>query len=98
MRASIGTALLLGLLVACAVQNPDTNAQVFPKNPELDRSKPVPSKEEIIKSWQNRQDTIKTFRFAWTERQTHPKGWLSNPRFAQREWSNTPGLHKDRNS
>lgn len=71
-------------------------AQVFPRNPELDRSKPVPAKDEIIKAWQKRQDAIRTFRFAWTEQQTHPKGWLPNPRYPQREWSNIPGLLKDR--
>ena len=75
----------------------DLLAQVFPKNPPLDRSKPVPSKDEVIEAWQKRQDAIKTFRFAWTEQQTHPKGWLPNPRFTQREWSDIPALFKDRN-
>lgn len=75
----------------------DLLAQVFPKNPELDRSKPVPAKTEVVKAWQKRQDAIKTFRFAWTEQQTHPKGWLPNPRFPQRERSDIPALFKDRN-
>jgi hypothetical protein len=64
---------------------------------ELDRSKPVPAKSEVIKAWQKRQDLIKTFRFAWTEQQTHPKGWVPNPRYPEREWLNIPGLLVDRN-
>ena len=47
---------------------------------ERDRSRPVPTKAETIAAWQKRQGTINTFRFAWTEQQTHPRGWLSNPR------------------
>jgi hypothetical protein len=84
------------IALAILVSRTDLFAQVFRKNPQLDRSKPVPSKDEIVKVWQKRQDAIKTFRFAWTEQQTHPKGWLSNPRFPQREWSNIPGLSIDR--
>lgn len=67
------------------------------KKPPLDQSKPVPAKADVIKAWQKRQDAIKTFRFAWTEQQLHPKGWIPNPRFPQREWLNIPGLLKDRN-
>jgi hypothetical protein len=64
--------------------------------PEVDLSKPVPAKSDVIKAWQKRQDLIKTFRFLWTEQQTHPKGWLPNPRFPQREWLNISGLLIDR--
>jgi len=64
--------------------------------PQLDRSKPVPARSEAIKAWQKRQDQINTFRFAWTEQQTHPRGWLPNPRYPEREWSNIPGLFIDR--
>ena len=64
--------------------------------PQLDRSKPVPAKAEVVKAWQKRQDLIKTFRFAWTEQQAHPKGWLPNPRYPEREWLNIPGLLIDR--
>lgn len=84
--------VLLGILLPRC----DLFAQVFPKNLELDRSKPVPAKAEVVKAWQKRQDAIKSFRFAWTEQQTHPRGWLSNPRFPQREWSDIPGLFTDR--
>lgn len=63
----------------------------------VDRSKPVPAKSEIIAAWQQRQTAINTFRFAWTEQQTHPKGWLSNPRYPERERSAIPGLLVDRN-
>ena len=62
----------------------------------VDRSKPVPPKSEIIAAWQKRQSAINTFRFAWTEQQTHPKGWLSNPRYPERERSAIPGLLIDR--
>lgn len=65
--------------------------------PQLDSSKPVPAKSEVLKAWQKRQDAIKTFQFTWTEQQTHPKGWLPNPRYPQREWLNIPGLLIDRN-
>ncbi|MDT4898531.1 MAG: hypothetical protein QOH25_3608 [Acidobacteriota bacterium] len=64
--------------------------------PQLDRSKPVPAKSEVLKAWQKRQDAVKTFRFAWTEQQTHPKGWLPNPRYPEREWLAIPALYFDR--
>lgn len=64
--------------------------------PQLDRSQPVPARSEVIKAWQKRQDLIKTFRFAWTEQQTHPRGWLPNPRYPEREWLNIPDLLIDR--
>ena len=63
---------------------------------QRDRSRPVPAKSEIIAAWQKRQSAINTFRFAWTEEQTHPKGWLSNPRYPERERSAIPGLLIDR--
>lgn len=62
----------------------------------LDRSKPVPPKADTVKAWQKRQDAIKSFRFVWIEQQTHPKGWLSNPRFPERERSSIPALLYDR--
>lgn len=62
----------------------------------LDRTRPVPAKSEILAAWQRRQASINTFRFAWTEEQTHPRGWLSNPRYPERERSALPGLHVDR--
>jgi hypothetical protein len=65
--------------------------------PQVDLSKPVPTKSDVIKAWQKRQDSVKTFRFVWTEQQTHPKGWLPNPRYPQHEWLNIPGLLVDRN-
>ena len=64
--------------------------------PQLDRSRPVPAKSEIIAAWQKRQSAINSFRFAWTEEQTHPTGWLSNPRYPERERSAIPGLLIDR--
>lgn len=64
--------------------------------PELDRSKPVPPKSEVVKAWQKRQDAVRTLRFVWTEQQTHPRGWIPNPRVLQREWLAIPGLFVDR--
>jgi hypothetical protein len=66
------------------------------RRPQIDRTKPAPTKAEIIQAWQRRQDAIKTFQFSWTETQTHPRGWLPNPRYAQRERSAIPGLLIDR--
>lgn len=57
-------------------------AQAELGKPELDRSKPVPSKSEVIAAWRKRQDAIRTFRFDWSEQQTHVRGWIPNPRFA----------------
>ena len=74
----------------------DLLAQVFPRNPQLDRSRPVPSMEQVVGVWRQRQDTIKSFRFSWSEQQVHPQGWLPNPRYPQREWLEIPGLFKDR--
>src|SRR5947207_1268521 len=62
----------------------------------IDPSKPVPAKSEIIQAWQKRQEGIKTFRFVWTEQQTHPKGWLPNPRYPERERLAIPQLLIDR--
>lgn len=63
---------------------------------QVDRSRPVPQKSEIIAAWQRRQAVINTFRFAWTEELVHPRGWLSNPRHAERERSSVPALIIDR--
>ena len=64
---------------------------------QIDRSRPVPTKSEIIRAWQRRQDAIRSFDFTWTESQNHAKGWLPNPRYPQREWLAIAGLWKDRN-
>jgi hypothetical protein len=81
----------LAIATALAITEQDEEGRL-PK----DRSKPVPSKAEVANAWQKRQDLFKTARFAWTEQQTHPKGWLPNPRFPEREWLNIPGLLIDR--
>jgi hypothetical protein len=64
--------------------------------PQLDRSKPVPAKADVIAAWRQRQDAIRTFQFAWTEEQSHPAGWLPNPRNPERERSAVPALRTDR--
>jgi hypothetical protein len=61
-----------------------------------DLSRPVPAKSEIIAAWQKRQSSINSFRFAWTEEQIHPRGWLSNPRYPERERAAIPRLLIDR--
>ena len=91
--ATVG--VFAGVLVLLQLRY-DLLAQVFPKNPPLDRSRPVPSMDEVTRAWQRRQEAIKSFRFAWTEQQTHTPGWLPNPRYPQREWLEIPGLFKDR--
>ena len=63
---------------------------------QLDQSKPVPPKAEVVKAWQKRQDTIKTARFVWTEQQNRPIGWLPNPRFPERDRLAIPTLLIDR--
>jgi hypothetical protein len=64
--------------------------------PRLDLSRPVPSKSEVLRAWQARQDAIHSFRFAWTEDRCFAKGWLPNPRHPERERLDVPGLRVDR--
>ncbi|HYS69175.1 MAG TPA: hypothetical protein VEM14_02970 [Gemmatimonadaceae bacterium] len=78
--------------VVLAQQGPAERLQLG----QRDLSRPVPAKSDVIAAWQKRQAAITTFRFAWTEEQTHPKGWLSNPRYPERERSAIPGLLIDR--
>jgi hypothetical protein len=85
-------ALAFPTAAALGQQGPAARLQLGQRDP----SKPVPAKSEIIAAWQKRQGAINTFRFAWTEEQTHPKGWLSNPRYPERERSAIPGLLIDR--
>jgi hypothetical protein len=80
------------MAAAVGQQGPAARLQLGQRDP----SKPVPAKAEIIAAWQKRQGAINAFRFAWTEEQTHPKGWLSNPRYPERERSAIPGLLIDR--
>ena len=62
----------------------------------LDRSKPVPAKDEVLRAWHKRQDAVRSFRFAWTEVQCHPRGWMANPRYPERERLSIPALLRDR--
>ncbi len=78
--------------VVLAQQGPAERLQLG----QRDLSRPVPAKSDVIAAWQKRQAAITMFRFAWTEEQTHPKGWLSNPRYPERERSAIPGLLIDR--
>ena len=63
---------------------------------ELDRSRPVPEKSEALTAWRARQRAVGSFRFEWTERQVHPSGWLSNPRYPEPERLSTPALNVER--
>ena len=92
IRFAVIGALAFPTALALAQQSESARLQLGPR----DRSKPVPAKSEIIAAWQKRQAAVNTFRFAWTEEQTHPKGWLSNPRYPERERSAIPGLLIDR--
>jgi hypothetical protein len=92
IRQAAICALAFPTAVALAQQGPAERLQLG----QRDRSRPVPAKSEIIAAWQKRQGAINTFHFAWTEEQTHPKGWLSNPRYPERERSAIPGLLTDR--
>lgn len=85
-------ALVFPASVALAQEGPAERLQLGRRDP----SRPVPAKSEVIAAWQKRQGAINTFRFVWTEEQTHPKGWLSNPRYPERERSAIPGLLIDR--
>ena len=103
-RAKAVLLLSVALIAGCASQSTsapslsdaDPIEQAEPGKLQLDPSKPVPPKADVIAAWRKRQDMIKSFRFVWTEQQTHPKGWLSNPRFPERERSSIPGLIIDR--
>ena len=92
IRSAAIIALAFPGSVPLAQQGPAERLQLG----QRDHSRPVPAKSEIIAAWQKRQGAINTFRFAWTEEQTHPKGWLSNPRYPERERSAIPGLLIDR--
>ena len=92
IRYAFVGAMALPLALAQPQQGPAARLQLG----ERDRSRPVPAKSEVIAVWQKRQGAINSFRFAWTEQQTHPKGWLSNPRYPERERSAIPGLLIDR--
>ena len=63
---------------------------------QIDRSKPVPAKSDVLDAWRRRQASITSFRFAWTEQQTYPAGWIPNPRFAEIERLSIPSLRVDR--
>ena len=92
IRSAAIIALAFPPAVTLAQQGPAERLQLG----QRDHSRPVPAKSEIIAAWQKRQGAINTFRFAWTEEQTHPRGWLSNPRYPERERSAIPGLLIDR--
>jgi hypothetical protein len=82
---------LIVLLAAAQVGAQDDVGPV-----RLDRTRPVPAKSEVLAAWRKRQDAIHTFRFEWTERQTHARGWLPNPRYPEREWLSIANLLRDR--
>src|SRR5687767_9522970 len=64
--------------------------------PRIDRSKSVPAKPAIVAAWRQRQDAVKTFRFAWTEEQVHVAGWMPNWRLSERDRLSLPRLLTDK--
>jgi len=95
-RTRISVAAIIALAFHTAIAFAQEGGSARMQLGARDRSKPVPTKAETIAAWQKRQGIINTFRFAWTERQTHPRGWLSNPRYPERERSAIPGILIDR--
>src|SRR5690242_15412194 len=72
-------------------------AQCVPGSvPQLDRSRPVPAKADVLAAWQSRQSAIHSFRFDWSEEQIQPRGWLANPRYAERERLAAPSFEERR--
>ncbi|HKQ58353.1 MAG TPA: hypothetical protein VJY35_10850 [Candidatus Eisenbacteria bacterium] len=94
--AALWARRLVMSLVACFLTAAPLIAQDDTRPVVVDRSKPVPTRADVIAAWQKRQDAIRTFRFEWTEEQVHPRGWVPNPRFPEREWLNIPNLLRDR--
>ena len=89
---------LIGVL-ACpallAAQRHEGRLCVPGSRAQRDSVKRVPSKSEILAAWQRRESAIRAFQFSWTEEQTHPRGWIANPRYAERERLAAPTV-KDR--
>ena len=84
------------LIVVCLVLSRTVvAAQCVPgSQPQLDRSRPVPPKADVLATWRRRQSAIQSFRFAWSEDQTQPRGWVPNPRYVERERLTTPGIEE----
>ncbi|HYS97678.1 MAG TPA: hypothetical protein VEM94_04705 [Candidatus Dormibacteraeota bacterium] len=88
--------MMLALTVLAAAGLLASQDRDRPGQLRRDPSKPVPSKAETVAAWQKRQSEISSFSFVWTEEQTYPTGWLSNPRYPERERSAIPALFVDR--
>jgi hypothetical protein len=86
------------MLLACLLSSPAMLApQCVPgSRAQLDRSRPVPAKADLLAAWQRRQSAIHSFRFDWTEEQMQPRGWIANPRYAERERLAAPSLEDRR--
>jgi len=85
------------VVLAFSVSALTVQAQARPREPqELDRSRPVPRKSEVLDVWQRRQATIHSFSADWVETQAYPTGWVANPRYPERERLALPSLRRDR--
>jgi hypothetical protein len=86
------------VILACLLFSRVTlDAQCVPgSHVELDRTRPVPAKTDVLDAWQRRQSAIHSFHFAWTELQTQPRGWIANPRYVERERLAAPSLENRR--
>jgi hypothetical protein len=62
----------------------------------VDRSRPVPSKADVVAAWRRRQQNIRSFHFSWTEAQCHRSGWIPNSRHPERERLAIPAQRIDR--
>jgi hypothetical protein len=86
------------MIVACLLFSPGLlAAQCVAGSPvQLDRSRPVPAKADVLAAWRRRQSAIHSFRFEWTEEQTQPRGWIANPRYIERERLAAPSFEDRR--
>lgn len=86
------------MILACLLFAPAIlTAQCVPgSHPQLDQSKPVPPKADVLAAWQRRQSAIHSFRFEWTEEQTQLRGWVANPRYPERERLAAPSFEDRR--
>lgn len=98
---SVTTLSVLGLL-SCLAATAGLAGPAFPLmqaelgTPRIDRSKPVPTKPAIVAAWRRRQESVKSFRFAWTEEQVHVAGWMPNWRLSERDRLSLPRLLTDK--
>jgi hypothetical protein len=99
-RAGALALISIALMMGCGSSSSAPSSAFDPieqnPRPAIDRSKPVPSRDEVLRAWQARQDKFKTLKFVWTEQQTRAVGWLPNARFPERDRLAIPALLVER--